>query len=830
MRIGTGLSRGKAAIFTAAVLIAASAMAVAGGGTALAAGTITFTAVPTDQTITSLPAAVSLQATATDSDTTATVTYSAAPLPAGVTIDAATGAITGTVSAAFNNTTTITATDGTNSATATFNWAAANAITVTSPGAQADPPGAAITPLQLTGTDTGTGQTLTFASTTLPPGLAISAAGLITGTPTTSGTFQVTVTDTDGTGSPAGTATFTWTISATTITVTVPAATETTPTTAAVSVQATATDSAGLPVTFSAANLPPGLAINPGTGLITGTPTTPGSYAVVVSGTDTSGSPPGTAGIAWTVPENTIKVTQPANQSTPPNTAVSLRITATDSDPAQVLTYAAAGLPAGLAINPATGLITGTTPATAGVSTVTVTVSNATSTTATVAFTWAIALNKITVTAPKTVQSIIGVPQAALKITAKDSKAGSVLAFSAKNLPAGLKLTKVNATTAEITGTPKALTAATVTITATDTTGSSGGAAIRWQVGGLITIPDPGARKVTLGQSVDSPFSATSNAPGDRVTVRVTGLPGGVTLQHKPLVMMGWPQRAGTFHVVITARGKDGGIGVIRFPIRVLAAPATGPGSPIRLDIAGKCLTDPGNASRNGTRMQISACTGAAAQHWVLYGDGTIRIRGKCLGAFGSAAELWTCGHPAYETWVKGTDAELVNPASGHCLTDPGSSTRDGTRVSMAGCTAGQNQRWTLPGGEIQSFIFDKCVDDKFSGQGNGNVIDSFACNASPAQTWQTLPDGTLRVFGAECLTVSGRAGQVGARIELFACQGGNARQHWRAVSVGGFVTQLRNGGACLAVPSNNSPDGTQLRLARCTVTPAGPVIDWHNW
>jgi hypothetical protein len=828
MRMRTGHGRGKAAIVTAAVLIAGAIVTVAGGGTALAAGTITFTAVPADQTIGSLPATVALQATATDSDPTATVTYTAAPLPAGVTIDATTGAITGTVTAAFSGTTTITATDGTNSTPATFAWAAANTLTVASPGTQTDPPGAAITPLQLTGTDTGTGQTLTFASTTLPPGLGISAAGRVTGTPTTAGTFTVTVTDADGTGSPDGTVTFDWTISASTITVKVPAATESTPTTAKVSVQVTAADSAALPVTFASTTLPPGLAINPATGLITGTPTTPGVYDVVISGSDTSGSPPGTAPVTWTVPENTITVTQPANQSSPPKTAVKLQIAATDSDPAQKLAYAAAGLPAGLAINAATGLISGTTSTVFVAATVTVTVTNATSATAAVTFTWSVVMDKITVTAPKAEQSIVGVPLAPLTIIAKDARAGQVLTFSVKNLPAGLALNKK---TGVVTGKPTGLTPTTlVTVTATDSTGSAGAAVIRWQVGALITVPDPGARTMTLGQSVDIPFTASSNVAHDTIKIRVRGLPPGVTFQQHPLLLTGWPQRPGLAGVVITATGKDGGITIVRFPIRIMPAQATAPGSPVTLNIGNECLTDPGDSAHNGTGVQIVTCNGSAAQQWQLFTDSTLRIRGKCLGAFGSRVEIWTCGRLAAETWDKGTNAELVNAASGDCLADPGASTSDGTRLTMARCTSGRNQQWTAPGGALRALLFDKCADDHFSSGADGNVIDVFACNGTIAQSWQALPDGTLRIFISKCLTVTGRAGQVGARIELFSCQSGNARQHWRTVRLGGFVTELRNGGACLAVPSNNSPDGTQLRLARCTVTATGPEIGWHSW
>ncbi|MGH3396225.1 MAG: putative Ig domain-containing protein, partial [Streptosporangiaceae bacterium] len=86
-----------------------------------------------------------------------------------------------------------------------------NTVTVTSPGSQAGTVGTAVS-LQIHGTDSASGQTLTYSATGLPAGLSISSSGLISGTPTTAGTSSVTVTATDTTGAK-GSASFTWTIS-----------------------------------------------------------------------------------------------------------------------------------------------------------------------------------------------------------------------------------------------------------------------------------------------------------------------------------------------------------------------------------------------------------------------------------------------------------------------------------------------------------------------------------------------------------------------------------------------------------------------------------------
>jgi hypothetical protein len=88
-----------------------------------------------------------------------------------------------------------------------------NTVTVANPGSQTSTVGTASS-LQMSASDSASGQTLTYSATGLPAGLSInSSTGLISGTPTTAGTSTVTVTAKDTTGA-TGSVSFSWTVNA----------------------------------------------------------------------------------------------------------------------------------------------------------------------------------------------------------------------------------------------------------------------------------------------------------------------------------------------------------------------------------------------------------------------------------------------------------------------------------------------------------------------------------------------------------------------------------------------------------------------------------------
>jgi hypothetical protein len=164
--------------------------------------------------------------------------------------------------------------------------------------------GATVTPFQFTTFPALTaGQTATFSAAGLPLGLTISSStGVISGAPLQGGSFTVIVTRTVS-GGTASSASLIWGV---TDPITIPAqASRSTSVGSPVSTTITATDtnstlSGYQPPTFSATGLPTGLAINSSSGVISGWPSTAGSYSVKVTARDNEGAF-ATVPFTWTV-------------------------------------------------------------------------------------------------------------------------------------------------------------------------------------------------------------------------------------------------------------------------------------------------------------------------------------------------------------------------------------------------------------------------------------------------------------------------------------------------------------------------------------------------
>ena len=164
----------------------------------------------------------------------------------------------------------------------------------------------------------------------------------------------MTATASDANGSAEQT--FPWTVTSP-VTLTNPGS-QTTAAGAAPTLTLTGNDTSGGTLSFTASGLPSGLTLS-SAGVISGSITAGdplGVYAVNVTASDANGSAGQT--FFWNV-TNPVTLAGVADQTTPESGTPTLTLSASDAS-GGTLTYSALGLPAGLAVNPATGAVTGT--------------------------------------------------------------------------------------------------------------------------------------------------------------------------------------------------------------------------------------------------------------------------------------------------------------------------------------------------------------------------------------------------------------------------------------------------------------------------------------
>jgi hypothetical protein len=210
-------------------------------------------------------------------------------LPPGLSLDPATGAITGTPTTAgtYNFTAKVVDSTGASVTTNCSITVAPPALTLTcaSSSAQVGVPYSS----SLVATGGVPPYTFSIVSGKLPPGLSLDpATGAITGTPTTAGTYNFTAKVMDSTGASV-TTNCSITVAPSPLTLACASSSGEVGSPYSSSVVATG---GVAPYTYSivSGTLPPGLTLNPSTGAITGTPTSEGTFSFTVKVTDAQGN------------------------------------------------------------------------------------------------------------------------------------------------------------------------------------------------------------------------------------------------------------------------------------------------------------------------------------------------------------------------------------------------------------------------------------------------------------------------------------------------------------------------------------------------------------
>jgi hypothetical protein len=508
---------------------------------------------------------------------TGSLLYSVAPaLPAGLTLNAGTGTISGspTVTHAVSSF-TVTVTDA-NSATAsqsfslTINGTVVASQAVASISLTQNHPATAFTPVTATG---GTAPLVFSVGPSLPAGLSLaSGSGAITGTPIatiTATNFTVTATDTNGV---TGSASFSLAVNSAVTATQAVASTVLTQNHAAMPfIPVTGAGGTGARSFSVAPPLPAGLSLASATGTISGTPiVTLASSSFTMTVTDTNGA---TATQSFSLAVNGAVTASQAvasailteNQAATPFTPV------TGGGGTGSLSFSIApSLPSGLSFSSATGAVSGTPTATLAATSFGVTVTDANGATATQNF--SLTVNGPLAASQAVATKVLTENHAAVSFTPVTASGGTApLSFAvAPSLPAGLTLAT---NSGAITGTPTvAIMATNFTVTVTDANNSTANANFSLTVNGPVTAMQAVPSTVLTQNHAATAFTPVTGGGGTgSLSFSVApSLPAGLALNATTGAISGTPSAALAASVfVITVTDTNGATATQTFSLAV---------------------------------------------------------------------------------------------------------------------------------------------------------------------------------------------------------------------------------------------------------------------
>jgi hypothetical protein len=212
----------------------------------------------------------------------------------------------------------------------------------------------------------------------------------------------------------------------------------------------------------------------------------------------------------------------------------------------------------------------------------------------------------------------------------------------------------------------------------------------------VVSVTNPGNQDTAYGANASLQIMASDSASGQTLAYHASGLPAGLSIDSATGLISGTPAATGRFAVGVTV--TDGGGASARAAFAWTIPVPTG----TIVGVNGLCVDDRSSITTDGNPVQVWGCDQTNAQNWGMNSDGTVQALGKCMTVNnggttdGSLVVLWHCTGAGSQIWRPEANGELINPASGKCLEDPGSGSW-GTQLDITTCTGAADQQWTVP-------------------------------------------------------------------------------------------------------------------------------------